>query len=69
MENETADYYRQKAEQCRRMAGMIMHQNDPVVANLMALAVEFEAKAVALTAEQTTEAQLKTPDPHGPDRS
>jgi len=51
------------------MAGMIMHQNDPVVANLMALAVEFEAKAVALTAEQTTEAQLKTPDPHGPDRS
>lgn len=69
MENETPDYYRQKAEQCRRMASMIMHQNDPVVANLMALAVEFEAKAVALTAEQTADAQLKTTDPGGADRS
>ena len=32
---------------------------DPVVANLLALAVEFESKAVALTAEEATEKQVE----------
>ena len=47
---EDADYFRHKAEQCRRLAGAILNQHDPAVANLLALAVEFEAKAVALAA-------------------
>ena len=54
---ETADYFRQKAEHCRRLAGAVVNQQDPVVANLLALAVEFEARAVALTAEQASETQ------------
>ena len=53
-----ADYFRQKAEQCRRLAGAIVNANDPVVANLLALAVEFEAKAVALTAEEASAKQI-----------
>ena len=56
---QTADYFRQKAEQCRRLAGAIVNTNDPVVANLLALAVEFEAKAVALTAEEASEKQIE----------
>jgi hypothetical protein len=48
---EDAEYFRHKAEQCRRLATSIVNQNDPAVARLMALAVEFEAKAVALAAE------------------
>ena len=39
---EDADYFRQKAEQCRRLAGAVPNQK--------AMAVEFEAKAVALAA-------------------
>jgi hypothetical protein len=46
---EDADYFRQKVEQCRRLAGPVANAHDPVVANLLAFAVEFEAKAVALT--------------------
>jgi hypothetical protein len=53
-----ADYFREKAEQCHRLAKAIVNQTDPAVAALLALAVEFEAKAVALTAEQATEAQI-----------
>lgn len=59
METETADYYRQKAEQCRRMANLIANQQDPVVANLLALAVEFEARAVALAAQDASERQIE----------
>jgi hypothetical protein len=55
---ETADYYRQKAAQCRRLAGSLINQDDPVVAALLALAVEFEAKAVALAAETATAKQV-----------
>ena len=43
---ENADYFRQKAAQCRRLADGIVNKNDPAVASLLALAVEFEAKAV-----------------------
>jgi hypothetical protein len=48
---ETVDYFRQKAAHCRRLADGPLNQQDSAVANLLALAVEFEAKAVALTAE------------------
>ena len=55
---QTADYFRQKAEQYRRLADSVVNSNDPVVANLLALAVEFEAKAVALTAEEASAKQI-----------
>ena len=45
---ETADYFRQKAEQCRRLPRAHHNPRDPVVANLLTMAVEFEAKAMAL---------------------
>jgi hypothetical protein len=57
MADETADYFRQKAEQCRRLAAQISDQHDPIVTNLLSLAVEFEAKAVALTAQEVSERQ------------
>ena len=53
-----ADYFRRKAEQCRRLAAALVNQSDPAVANLLALAVEFEARAVALTAEEAAAAQI-----------
>jgi hypothetical protein len=56
---EDADYFRQKAQQCRRLAEAVPNQRDPVVASLLALAVEFEAKAVALTAEEASEKQIE----------
>ena len=41
------------------VGGAIVNTNDPVVANLLALAVEFEAKAVALTAKEASEKQIE----------
>jgi hypothetical protein len=46
----TAVYFRQKAEQCRRLAAGILTQNDPTGLALQALAVEFDSKATALEA-------------------
>jgi hypothetical protein len=60
---EDADCFRQKAEQCRRLASGLLNDKDPAVAALLALAVEFEAKAVALTAEQASERQVEQIDP------
>jgi hypothetical protein len=54
---EDADYFRHKAERCRLAAGLY-NQRDPAVAPLLALAVEFEAKAVALAAEEASEKQI-----------
>jgi hypothetical protein len=61
---EDADYFREKAAQCRRLAATI-NQNDPAAAALLALAVEFEAKAVAMTAEDASAKQvdLLAPEP------
>jgi hypothetical protein len=47
----TAVYFRQKAEQCRRLASGIMARNDPTSDALIALSVEFDSKAHALEAE------------------
>ena len=41
------------------LAGAVVNSNDPVVTNLLALAVEFEAKAVALTAEAASAKQIE----------
>ncbi len=47
-------YFRQKARQCRRLAGQIgTRSGDPAVASLIALAVEFDSKAALLAAEPT----------------
>jgi hypothetical protein len=48
MADETANHFRRKAAQCRRIARQIPYQNDPVVISLLALAAEFEAKALAV---------------------
>ena len=66
---ETADYFRQKAAQCRRLAQGIVRQDDPAVASLLALAVEFEAKAVALTAEDAAEKQIEQQLPASEDKA
>lgn len=55
---ETEEYFRYKAAQCRRLAEGIINQKDPVVASLLALAVEFAAKAAAMTAEVASERQI-----------
>ena len=62
---EDADYFREKAAQCRRLAAAVSDQHDPAVAALLALAVEFEAKAVAMTAEDASAKQvdLLAPEP------
>jgi hypothetical protein len=63
---ETADYFRQKAAQCRRLADGIINRDDPAIANLMTLAVEFEVRAVALAAEQAAEMQIEQTTSGGP---
>jgi hypothetical protein len=47
----SAVYFRQKAEQCRRLAKGMLTRNDPAVLALQALAVEFDHKATALESE------------------
>ena len=47
---ESASYFREKAEQCRRLAACIFTRNDPTATSLGALAVEFDAAAVAIDA-------------------
>jgi hypothetical protein len=54
---ETSAYFREKARQCRRLAAEIENQDDPIAVGLIALAEEFEAKAV----EQSTRAPSDTP--------
>jgi hypothetical protein len=47
---ESASYLREKAEQCRRLAGCILGGNDPTGRAMNALAVEFDAAASAIEA-------------------
>lgn len=41
---ETAGYFREKAARCRRIAEAIVNQDDPVVATMLTMAVEFEGR-------------------------
>jgi hypothetical protein len=43
---ERSEKYRQKAEQCRRLAEAITARDDPAIAALLKLAVEWDAKAL-----------------------
>ena len=47
----TAVIFRQKAEQCRRLANAFSNSNEPAVGSLKALAIEFDAKATTIEAE------------------
>ncbi|ACA15308.1 hypothetical protein M446_0750 [Methylobacterium sp. 4-46] len=47
---QDAAYFREKAEQCRRLAKHLYNQNDPAVAALTAMAAEFDADAAAIEA-------------------
>lgn len=62
----TADYLREKAAQCRRLADGL-DQDDPVVASLLAMAVEFEAKAVAMAAEEAAQKTIEVSTPPASD--
>jgi hypothetical protein len=44
---ETSNFYLSKAAQCRRLAATIITGDDPAIAALVALAREFEARAIA----------------------
>jgi hypothetical protein len=46
----TAGHFRRKADQCRRLAGVILTPNDPTGMALLALAVEYDHKATSLEA-------------------
>jgi hypothetical protein len=43
---ETSAYFLSKTAQCRRLAGEILAKNDPAIETLLALAAEFERKAI-----------------------
>lgn len=49
---ENAAYFIEKAAQCRRLADLIVNQDDPAVQALRVLAEEFEAKATAYVARE-----------------
>jgi hypothetical protein len=43
---EASAYFRGRAAQCRRLAQEILARNDPAIATLLAMAAEFEGKAI-----------------------
>src|ERR671916_260179 len=47
---QSASYFREKAEQCRRLAACIPRRDDPTAASLNALGIEFDATATAIDA-------------------
>jgi hypothetical protein len=51
---QNAAYFREKAEQCRRLARSILSRNDPTQASLIAMAAEFDAQATAIEATVAT---------------
>ena len=57
---ETAEFCREKAAHCRRLAGAIISKTDPTRVGLLAMAVEFDLKAAAIEAEKVTSLAVKT---------
>ena len=51
-----AKYFRQKALLCRQIAQSLINQDEPAVAQLLALADEFDANARALESRLAQEA-------------
>jgi hypothetical protein len=52
---QSADEFRAQAERCRRVARSISDRDDPIVARLLALAIEYDAKALEMAAEKNGE--------------
>jgi hypothetical protein len=51
---EDAAYFREKAEQCRRLAAGILIRNDRTKEALLTLSREYDLKAVAVEARSAT---------------
>lgn len=51
---ESASYFREKAEQCRRLSLCISRRDDPTANSLNALAIEFDAAAAVIDARTAT---------------
>jgi hypothetical protein len=62
MAAESADDFRKKAEQCRRLAMHIMSRSDPMKANLLVLAVEFEERSRELEQSSHRESHQRDHD-------
>ena len=52
MEASASAYFLGKAAQCRRLAQEILVKNDPAIATLLALAAEFEGKAIVAATDK-----------------
>ena len=52
---ESSGYFLGKAEQCRRLAKEILAKNDPAIETLLAMACEFEGKAIAAATRESNE--------------
>ena len=64
---QSADECRAQAERCRRVARSISGRADPMLARLLALAAEYDAKALELdTAEQKDAEPDAPPAPKSP---
>lgn len=55
---ESVTYFREKAEQCRRLARSILTRDDPAVAALEAMAAEFDLSAALSEARKATAARI-----------
>jgi hypothetical protein len=64
---ESASYFREKAEQCRRLAVGILTRNDPTAVSLAALAVEFDAAAMVIEARTAAAQSIGYGDDVPPD--
>jgi hypothetical protein len=68
---QSASYFREKAEQCRRLAACIPTRDDPTAVSLKALGIEFEATAAAIDAREAAAQAIGygesvPPDTHSP---
>jgi hypothetical protein len=68
---QSASYFREKAEQCRRLAACIHTRDDPTAVSLKALGIEFEATAAAIDAREAAAqaigyGETVPPDTHRP---
>jgi hypothetical protein len=53
MEASASAYFLGKAAQCRRLAQEILAKNDPATATLLAMAAEFEGKAIVAATDES----------------
>lgn len=62
---ESSTYFFDKAEHCRGLAAAIIARDDPAIASLLALAAEFEAKAIEHATHETDAMKDHHPQPSG----